>query len=180
MGLRPLATASTRWRVESRAELFLSLDFVYVPTEDVDDIVLGESLYGGGDIARYVAAQRWSGGRGGGVTDIEFVDAATVIATECTVVFTVIRTQLDDHREIRYALPIGLRALGDPLAERAPAFLIGEVHTEQRDAFAYDAVGDPEYVTVGVVGNAGWHNGGDRLRDAAIRGLAARRLPGRC
>jgi hypothetical protein len=36
MGLRPLATASTRWRVESRAELFLSLDFVYVPTEDVD------------------------------------------------------------------------------------------------------------------------------------------------
>jgi len=98
------------------------------------------------DIARYVAAQRWSGGRGGGVTDIEFVDAATVIETECTVVFTVIRTQLDDHREIRYALPIGLRALGDPLAERAPAFLIGEVHTEQRDAFAYDAVGDPEYV----------------------------------
>jgi maltokinase len=97
-------------------------------------------------ITEYVAAQRWSGGRGGGVADVEFVDAATLFEGDCTVVFTVIRTRVGGGREARFALPVGLRPVGDPLAERAPAFMIGEAEIDGRQLFAYDAVGDPAYI----------------------------------
>lgn len=97
-------------------------------------------------ISAYVGAQRWSGARGSGVVDLEFVDATPLIEGDYTVVFTVIRARIQSDRESRFALPIGLRPLGDSLAERAPAFMIGETHIGDRALFAYDAVGDPAYI----------------------------------
>ncbi|HKR99806.1 MAG TPA: hypothetical protein VJU79_09850, partial [Candidatus Dormibacteraeota bacterium] len=97
-------------------------------------------------LGSYIAAQRWSGGRGGRVSDVDFVDAATIIdADDCSIVFSVVHARVGD-RELRFALPVGMRHAGDPLAERAPAFMIGEVRRGDRDGFAYDAVGDPAYI----------------------------------
>jgi maltokinase len=97
-------------------------------------------------ITEYIAAQRWSGARGGGAGAVEFVDAMTLFEGDCAVVFTIVRTRLAGDREARFALPLGMRPLGDPLAERAPAFMIGETTIGGRQMFAYDAVGDPAYI----------------------------------
>jgi trehalose synthase-fused probable maltokinase len=97
-------------------------------------------------IAAYIGGQRWSGARGAAVTALEFVDAADIPGLGCTTVFTLVRATLDNGRAARLALPVGLRDAGDALAERAPAFLIGDAEIGGRAMFAYDAVGDPAYV----------------------------------
>jgi len=118
-----------------------------VPARDVADLA---QRYGVARllpaIARYVAQQRWSGARGSGVVDVELADAGVLIDGECTILFTVVRARLDARHETRFALPIGLRPLGDPLAERAPGFMIGEASLHGHDVFAYDAAGDPLYI----------------------------------
>jgi len=94
----------------------------------------------------YVAAQRWSGGRGSDVVAVEFVDAVTLSAADPLIVFTLVEVRFADGRTVRYALPIGVRPVGDPLAERAPSFVIGEASLHGRPVFVYDALGDPDYI----------------------------------
>src|SRR4029077_7229701 len=97
-------------------------------------------------ITAYVSAQRWSGARGAGASGVEFVDAARLFDGDCTVVFAVVSTSIGARRNVRFALPVGLRPIGDPLAERAPTFMIGELTLGDQNLFAYDAAGDPAYI----------------------------------
>src|SRR6202035_1700282 len=50
-----------------------------------------------------------------------------------------------DGGTTRYALPVGIRPAGDPIAERAPDFIITWKEAPARITL-YDAVGDSEYI----------------------------------
>jgi maltokinase len=113
----------------------------------VDEIVRTHGLTGKlGELGAYVARQRWSGGRDRKVQRVDVDDAALLAAGVPTLIFTVTRVTYDDGREVRYLLPLGLRPLGDVLAERAPDFMIGTTARDGDDLLLYDALGDPAYV----------------------------------
>ena len=97
-------------------------------------------------IGAYVVRQRWSGAIGRSVTDVRIVDAVRVEGVETPLYFTVTHVALDDGTSHDYALPLGHRPAGDPLAERAPDFVIGGLPGDGPARFLYDALGDPEYV----------------------------------
>ena len=115
--------------------------------ETLDAVVaesrLGEML---DDIAAYVVRQRWSGAIGKTVRARRFVDAVRVTDVDAPTYFTVTRMEFDDGTARDYALPLGHRPAGDPLAERAPDFVIGGLRGGGPARFVYDALGDPEYV----------------------------------
>ena len=96
------------------------------------------------DIGAYIVRQRWSGGQGRNVRDVRIVDTAVLDGGDAMLLFTVTRVAYADGAERDYALPLGLRRLGDPLAERAPDFMIASLRDDDR--FLYDALGDPAYV----------------------------------
>jgi maltokinase len=116
---------------------------VTAPDERRIDAAITESLEAIGD---YVVRQRWSGASGQTVRSVGIVDAALLAGAQVPLYFTVIRVAYGDGRERDYALPLGLRPLGDPLAERAPDFMIGPVQRSNDDRFLYDALGDPAYI----------------------------------
>ncbi|MGH7686700.1 MAG: maltokinase N-terminal cap-like domain-containing protein [Candidatus Dormibacteria bacterium] len=97
-------------------------------------------------IGAYVVRQRWSGAIGRSVSDVRIVDAVRLEDIETPVYFTVTHIAFDDGTARDYALPLGHRAAGDPLAERAPDFVIGGLPGVGPARFLYDALGDPEYV----------------------------------
>ena len=97
-------------------------------------------------IGGYIANQRWSGAFGSTVTQVRIVDIGLLGEAEPATYFTVTRVTFDDGRERDYALPLGLRHIGDALYERAPDFMIGVLDRVDDDRFLYDALGDPLYV----------------------------------
>lgn len=97
------------------------------------------------DIGAYIVRQRWSGGQGRRIRDVNIVDTAVLAEGDATLLFTVTRVAYADGTVREYALPLGLRRIGDPLAERAPDFMIAPGLTDD-SRFLYDALGDPEYV----------------------------------
>ena len=112
------------------------------------DAVVAESKLGGAldEIAAYVVRQRWSGAIGKTVRSVRIVDAARVKDIAEPTYFTVTHIEFDDGAQRDYALPLGHRPAGDPLAERAPDFVIGGLPGDGPARFLYDAVGDPDYV----------------------------------
>src|SRR5207302_957625 len=97
------------------------------------------------DIGAYIVRQRWCGGQGRRIRDVNIVDTAVLAEGDATLLFTVTRIAYADGTVREYALPLGLRRIGDPLAERAPDFMIAPGLTDD-SRFLYDALGDPEYV----------------------------------
>ena len=118
-----------------------------VAVEALDDVI-AESRFGStlDEIAAYVVRQRWSGAIGRSVRDVRIVDAVRIRDIGAPTYFTVIRMGFDDGLTREYALPIGQRPVGDPLAERSPDFVIGGLRGAGGARFLYDAVGDPEYI----------------------------------
>ena len=113
----------------------------------VDSVLAEAGLDTASDlIGAYIAKQRWSGAFGNEVRQVRIVDIARLGDGEPATYFTVTRVTFDDGRERDYALPLGLRHIGDVLAERAPDFMIGVLEREDDDRFLYDALGDPLYV----------------------------------
>lgn len=112
------------------------------------DAVVAESRLGGAldEIATYVVQQRWSGAIGKTVRAIRIIDAVRLRDIAVPTYFTVTRLEFDDGTARDYALPLGHRPAGDPLAERAPDFVIGGLPGAGPSRFLYDALGDPEYV----------------------------------
>src|SRR5439155_3116945 len=97
-----------------------------VATAGVDSILRDHGLADALEaVGGYAAAQRWSGGLGRGVRDVSVDDAAVLADAEAALIFTVTRITYDDGSQVRFALPLGLRQPGDPLAERAPDYMIG-------------------------------------------------------
>jgi maltokinase len=116
-------------------------------TETVEGVVtesgLGEAL---DLVSAYIVRQRWSGAFGRTVSTVRIVDIARIEEIAVPTYFTVTRVRFDDGGERDYALPLGHRPVGDPLAERAPEFMIGSLPGADSARFLYDALGDPEYV----------------------------------
>jgi trehalose synthase-fused probable maltokinase len=95
-------------------------------------------------LAGYIARQRWAGAQGRTIDVIEVVDAA-VIRDAPPLLHTITSVTYTDGLNTRYALPLGVREPGDPLAERAPEFVIPWPDAPA-PLLLYDAVGDPEYI----------------------------------
>jgi len=119
------------------ADVLRDLDEVVAETGIVDILPL---------LGEYIAAQRWSAGGRADIIAMRFVDVVTISEADPLLMFTIVEVHYAGNRKVRYALPIGIRQAGDPLAERAPTFVIGEAAHQGRPAFFYDATGDPEYV----------------------------------
>jgi maltokinase len=119
---------------------------VSVSGAGVDEVLATQGLADSMDeLGAYIARQRWSSAMDSAPQSVNIDDAAVLVdESEHTLIFTVTRVAYDDGRELRYALPLGLRPVGDPLAERAPDYMIGTV--ANREALLYDALGDPAYV----------------------------------
>jgi maltokinase len=93
----------------------------------------------------YIARQRWAGAQGRIIDRIEVVDAAVIIESSPLLLHTVTAATYADGGTTRYLLPLGVRAVGDPLAERAPEFMIAWPDAPA-PLLLYDAVGDPTYI----------------------------------
>ncbi|HYL72246.1 MAG TPA: aminoglycoside phosphotransferase [Candidatus Dormibacteraeota bacterium] len=98
------------------------------------------------EVGAYINRQRWSGAQDTTVREVSIDDAALLNDGDPTLLFTVTRVTYADARVRRYALPLGLRPVGDVLAERAPTFMIATIPDEQGGKQLYDALGDPAYL----------------------------------
>ena len=94
-----------------------------------------------GALAEYIARQRWAGAQGRTIETTAIVDAAMISASSPVLLHTLTAVTYTDGRTTRYALPLGIRTVGDPIVERAPEFMIpwAEAPTP---IVLYDAVGD--------------------------------------
>ena len=95
-------------------------------------------------LGAYIARQRWAGAQGRTIDVIEIVDAG-VIRDASPLLHTITAVTYTDGITTQYALPLGVREPGDPLAERAPEFMIPWPDAPA-PLLLYDAVGDPEYI----------------------------------
>jgi maltokinase len=96
-------------------------------------------------LGAYIARQRWAGAQGRTIGTTTIVDAAVISETDPLLVHTLTVVTFTDGRTTRYALPLGVRTVGDPLTERVPEFMIP--WPEAPDPIAlYDAVGDSTYI----------------------------------
>jgi maltokinase len=96
-------------------------------------------------LGAYVARQRWAGAHGRTVESTTVVDAAVLHAADPILLHTLTAVTYTDGATTRYALPLGVREVGDALAERAPEFVIPWAGAP-RAMLLYDAVGDPVYI----------------------------------
>ena len=98
-----------------------------------------------GALADYIARQRWAGAQGRTIETTAIVDAAMISASSPVLLHTLTAVTFTDGRTTRYALPLGIRTVGDPIVERAPEFMIpwAEAPTP---IVLYDAVGDSTYI----------------------------------
>jgi trehalose synthase-fused probable maltokinase len=96
-------------------------------------------------LGAYIARQRWGGAQGRTISSIEIVDVAVISEQSPVLLHTLAAVTFTDSRTTRYALPLGIRPAGDPIAERMPEFMIP--WPEAPDAkVLYDAVGDDAYI----------------------------------
>jgi maltokinase len=96
-------------------------------------------------LGAYIARQRWAGAHGRTIADIEVVDAAVISERSPVLLHTLTAVTFTDGVTTRYALPLGVRDVGDELAERAPDFVIPWLEAP-KPLVLYDAVGDPTYI----------------------------------
>jgi len=121
------------------------------------------------DIGGYVVQQRWSGAAGRDVREVRIVDSVLLREADPVLLFCVVQVTFADGASVRYALPLGIRAPEDPLAERLPDYMIGRVGSGGAARLVYDAVGDAVYV------QWCWR----AMRDSVAVGTAGARLSGR-
>jgi maltokinase len=98
------------------------------------------------DIGAYIARQRWSGAMDREPVEVVVEDVAQLRDADPVLLFCIVRLGYADGSATRYALPLGLRTLGDPLEQRAPDFMIGRVGSGESTRLLYDAMGDSVYV----------------------------------
>ena len=98
-----------------------------------------------GALGAYIARQRWGGAQGRTIRTTTIVDAAVVSERDPVLIHTLTAVTFTDGRTTRYALPLGVRPVGDPLSERAPDFMIPWAQAPDPIAL-YDAVGDSTYI----------------------------------
>jgi maltokinase len=96
-------------------------------------------------LGTYIAHQRWAGAHGRTIVRTEIVDAAVIQPAAPILLHTLTSVTYTDGVTTRYALPLGVRDVGDPLAERAPEFLIPWPEAP-RALLLFDAIGDPLYI----------------------------------
>jgi maltokinase len=96
-------------------------------------------------LGAYIARQRWAGAHGRTVGSTEVVDAAVISDADPVLLHTLTAVTYTDGGTTTYALPVGVRELGDELAERAPEFVIPWPEAP-KPLLLYDAVGDPAYI----------------------------------
>ena len=77
-----------------------------------------------GALGAYIARQRWAGAQGRTIASTSVVDAAVISDHSPVLLHTLTAVTFTDGRTTRYALPLGVRPAGDPIAERAPEFMI--------------------------------------------------------
>jgi maltokinase len=95
-------------------------------------------------LGAYIARQRWAGAQGRTIERTEIVDAG-VIQESPLLLHTLTAVTYTDGGMTRYALPLAVRDVEDPLSERAPDFLIAWP-AAPRAMLLFDAVGDPAYI----------------------------------
>ncbi|MBV8300620.1 MAG: hypothetical protein JOY68_01705 [Candidatus Dormibacteraeota bacterium] len=98
------------------------------------------------EVGRYVVRQRWSGAAGREVRSVDIEDAAQIADANPALLFCVVAVTWDDGGTSRYALPLGVRAPEDALAERSPEYMITRVGSGDDARLVYDALGDALYV----------------------------------
>jgi maltokinase len=98
-----------------------------------------------GALAEYIARQRWAGAQGRTIETTAIVDAAVISERSPVLLHTLTAVTFTDGRTTRYALPLGIRPVGDPIAERVPEFMIPWAQAPDRSVL-YDAVGDSTYI----------------------------------
>ncbi|MGA7989271.1 MAG: aminoglycoside phosphotransferase [Candidatus Dormiibacterota bacterium] len=96
-------------------------------------------------LGAYIAHQRWAGAHGRTIERTEIVDAAVIQSASPLLVHTLTAVTFTDGVTTRYALPLSVRDMDDPLAERAPDFLIAWPGAP-RMLLLFDAIGDPLYI----------------------------------
>ena len=75
-------------------------------------------------LAEYIARQRWAGAQGRTIATTAIVDAAVIRESSPVLLHTLTAVTFTDGGTTRYALPLGIRPVGDPIAERVPEFMI--------------------------------------------------------
>ena len=98
-----------------------------------------------GALGAYIARQRWAGAQGRTIASTSVVDAAVISDHSPVLLHTLTAVTFTDGRTTRYALPLGIRPAGDPIAERAPEFMIPWPRSPDGSVL-YDAVGDAAYI----------------------------------
>ncbi len=92
-------------------------------------------------LAEYIARQRWAGAQGRTIATTAIVDAAVIRESSPVLLHTLTAVTFTDGGTTRYALPLGIRPVGDPIAERVPEFMIPWAQAPS-PIVLYDAVGD--------------------------------------
>ena len=96
-------------------------------------------------LGAYIARQRWAGAQGRSISTTAIVDAAVISESAPLLLHTLTAVTFTDDGVTRYALPLGVRPVGDAITERVPEFMIP--WAEAPDPIAlYDAVGDSTYI----------------------------------
>ena len=96
-------------------------------------------------LGAYVAKQRWAGAQGRTVEATRVVDAAVIRERAPLLLHTLTAVTYTDGHTTRYALPLGVRDVGDPIAERVPEFMIPWPEAPAAMTL-YDAVGNSTYI----------------------------------
>jgi maltokinase len=96
-------------------------------------------------LGAYIARQRWGGAQGRTMSMIAIVDAAVISESAPVLIHTLTAVTFTDGQTTRYALPLGIRRVGDPIAERMPDFIIPWPEAAH-PIVLYDAVGDSTYI----------------------------------
>jgi len=96
-------------------------------------------------LGAYIARQRWAGAHGRTVESTVVVDAAVISEQSPLLLHALTAVTFADGGTVRYALPLGVRGVDDPLAERAPDYMIPWPEAPM-PMLLYDAVGDPAYI----------------------------------
>jgi len=98
-----------------------------------------------GALGAYIARQRWAGAQGRTIRTTTIVDAAVINERSPVLLHTLIAVTFTDGGTTRYGLPLGVRAVGDPITERVPEFMIPWPEAAH-PIVLYDAMGDSEYI----------------------------------
>jgi maltokinase len=98
-----------------------------------------------GALGGYITRQRWGGAQGRTISMVAVVDAAVISASEPVLIHTLTAVTFTDGRTTRYALPLGIRPVGDEITKRMPDFMIPWPEAPN-PIVLYDAVGDSAYI----------------------------------